>query len=57
MYLRTILLVIVIAIHAYAGWLILGCPAPPKPPTFWIRILHGRREVVPPEWVHFLDRR
>jgi hypothetical protein len=57
MYLRTILLVIVIAIHAYAGWLILGCPALPKPPTFWIRILHGRREVVPPEWVHLLDRR
>ncbi len=56
MRLRTVLLWLLIATQAHAGWLLLGSPALPKLPMFWIRILRGRREVVPPEQIELLIR-
>lgn len=53
---RLILTMLLIATQAHAGWLLLGRPALPKLPTFWIRILYGRRALVSPQQFQLLKR-
>ncbi len=53
---RLMLTMLLIATQAHAGWLLLGRPALPKLPTFWIRILYGRRALVSPQQFQLLKR-